>query len=175
MLRAKPIIKRNIEEFKSKFKRDYHGLIESYRCGDAEYILVTVGALAEQVKDVVDILRKDGQKVGSIKVRYFRPFPEEDLISVLKSGDVRGIAVVDRSIAYGSTTGGHLSSEMYRVINKLGHPVTYLPAVWGLGGRDVTLEDQKSVFEALEELDSGKKISNKRNYYHGGTLWINLK
>ncbi|MHA1683985.1 MAG: pyruvate ferredoxin oxidoreductase [Promethearchaeota archaeon] len=171
-----PFIKNVIKGFKIKFGRDYHGLIESYKCQDAEYVLITVGALAEQVKDAVDNLREKGIKVGSIKLRYFRPFPVEDLVSLLKGKNIKGISVVDRSISYGSPTGGHIGTEFYAVLNKIGAPsLTYLPAVWGLGGRDVTVEDQESVFNDLISLSGKNELGESPNTLISGTLWVNLK
>ncbi|MBD3185341.1 pyruvate ferredoxin oxidoreductase [Candidatus Bathyarchaeota archaeon] len=172
---AKPIIKEVIADFHEKFGRNYHGLIESYRCDDAKYILVTVGALGEQVKDAVDTLRSEGKKVGSIKIRYFRPFPKEDLVEILGSKNLEGIVVVDRSIAYGSPTGGHISSEFSNILSELPSSLTYLPAVWGLGGRDVTVGDQESVFNDLINLHEENEIKETSNSYINGTLWVNLK
>lgn len=175
MDKISPIIKRVIQEFSKQFGRDYEGLIQPYRCDDADYVVISVGALAEQVQIAVDLLRGQGLKVGSIKVRYFRPFPARDFIDFLKGKNIKGIAVVDRSIAYGSPTGGHLSSEFYAVLQKLGGNMTYLPAVWGLGGRDVTVDDQMGVFKDLISLHETNVIKPGKNRLVGGTLWVNIK
>nr|MDO8116756.1 pyruvate ferredoxin oxidoreductase [Candidatus Sigynarchaeota archaeon] len=175
LCRTIPIIKSAVKDFDRLFKRDYQGLIECYRCGDADYILITVGALAEQVKIAVDDLRSRGIRAGCIKVRYFRPFPLEDLFEMLRGKALKGISVVDRAIAYGSSTGGHLSSEFYAVLAKLGGKISYLPAVWGLGGRDVSVDDQESVILDLIKLHETNDIPESKNKFIGGTLWVNMK
>ena len=161
MGRATSIIKEAIREFKDDFGRDYHGLIEPYLSEDAEYLLVTVGALAEQAKDAVDSLRKRGVKAGLVKLRYYRPFPTEDLVALLEGVNLKAIAVADRSIAYGSPTGGHISSDFYSVLRQTRKEITYLPAVWGLGGRDVTVEEQVGLFEDLREFHEGGQVWGK--------------
>ena len=174
-MRATSTIKEAIHEFKEVFGRDYHGLVEPYRCEDAEYLLVTVGALAEQAKDAVDRLRKQGMKAGLVKSRYYRPFPTEDLASLLAGKNLKGIAVVDRSIAHGSPSGGHISSDFYSVLCQTDKKITYLPAVWGIGGRDVTVEDQVGLFEDLREFHEGGQVRAGKNKRIAGTLWVGLK
>jgi 2-oxoisovalerate ferredoxin oxidoreductase alpha subunit len=176
MQNAIPVIKDVIRDFAENFGRDYTGLIEPYRCKDAEFVVITVGALAEQIKDAVDNLRKKGIKAGSLKLRYFRPFPVDDLIELIENHkNIKGIAVVDRSIAYGSPCGGHIGTEFNHVLQKVTRKMTYVPCVWGLGGRDVTIEDQESVFTDLMNLCDGKEIKSNVNKIIHGTLWVNLK
>jgi pyruvate/2-oxoacid:ferredoxin oxidoreductase alpha subunit len=175
MGRATSIIKEAIREFKEAFGRDYHGLIEPYRSEDAEYLLVTVGALAEQAKDAVDSLRGRGVKAGLVKLRYYRPFPTEDLVSLLEGGSPKAVAVVDRSIAHGSPTGGHISSDFYSVLCQTDKKITFLPAVWGLGGRDVTVEEQVGLFEDLREFHEAGQVRDGQNQLIAGTLWVGLR
>jgi pyruvate/2-oxoacid:ferredoxin oxidoreductase alpha subunit len=174
MERAKSVIKEAIREFKDGFGRDYHGLIESYLSEDAEYLLVTVGALAEQAKDAVDSLRKQGVRAGLVKLRYYRPFPTEDLVALLEAGNLKAVAVADRSIAYGSPTGGHISSDFYSVLRQTRKEITYLPVVWGLGGRDVTVEEQVGLFEDLRDFHEGGRVGGT-NKLVCGTLWVGLR
>jgi pyruvate/2-oxoacid:ferredoxin oxidoreductase alpha subunit len=175
MVRATSVIKEAIREFKEDFGRDYFGLIEPYLSEDAEYLLFAIGALAEQAKDAVDSLRKRGVKAGVVKLRYYRPFPTEDLVCLLEGVNPKAVAVADRSIAYGSPTGGHISSDFYSVLRQTRKEITFLPAVWGLGGRDVTVEEQVGLFEDLREFHQEGQIKDERNKLIGGTLWVSLK
>jgi len=172
--RATAVIKKAIREFKDEFGRDYQGLIECYLSADAEYLLVTIGALAEQAKDAVDQLRERGVRAGLVKLRYFRPFPTEDLITVLESENLKAVAVADRSIAYGSPTGGHISSDFYSALRQTRKEISYLPVVWGLGGRDVTVEEQVGLFESLRQFHEGRQVGGS-NQLIGGTLWVGLR
>ncbi len=175
MMRSASIIKEAIRKFKEAFGRDYHGLIETYSTEDAEYLLVTVGALAEQAKDAVDALRGRGIKAGLVKLRYYRPFPSEDLAAVLAGKDLKAVTVVDRSIAHGSPTGGHISSDFYGVLRRAGRQITFLPAVWGLGGRDVTVDEQVGLFEDLREFHEHGRVRDAETRFVSGTLWVGLR
>jgi pyruvate ferredoxin oxidoreductase alpha subunit len=175
MARSASVIKEAIREFKEAFGRDYHGLIENYLTEDAAYLLVTVGALAEQAKDAVDALRVRGIKAGLVKLRYYRPFPTEDLAAVLAGKDVKAVAVVDRSIAHGAPTGGHISSDFYAALRRAGRQITFLPAVWGVGGRDVTVDEQIGLFEDLQEFHKNGRVRDAETRFIGGTLWVGLR
>jgi 2-oxoisovalerate ferredoxin oxidoreductase alpha subunit len=175
MGRAAAVIRETIREFKAAFGRDYCGLIEPYLAEDAEYLLVTIGALAEQAKDAVDALRKRGVKAGLAKLRYYRPFPTADLAALLSGKDLKAVAVADRSIAPGSPTGGHIGSDLYSVLGQTGKELTYLPVVWGLGGRDVTVEEQIGLFEDLRELHEKGRVGAGGNQRIDGTLWVGLR
>ena len=93
ILRAKGVIKEVCEEFEKTFGRKY-GLIEDYMTEDADLVLVTYGTAAGVVKDVIDEYRQKGKKVGMVKIRVFRPFPEEELKKVLI--DKEKVLVLDR-------------------------------------------------------------------------------
>ena len=169
------VIKKEIAQFNKDFGTNYGALIEEYLCGDAQYIIVTLGALSEQVKIAVDNLREQGHKVGSIKLRYYRPFPMDDLLDALRGKKIKGIIVADRSIAYGSPTGGHVGSEFANVVIKLGSGITLLPAIWGLGGRDVSITEQENAILDLISLHETGETKEPKNKLIAGTLWINLK
>lgn len=51
--------------------------MEAYKCDDAEYILVGLGSVAGTMKIVADTLREQGIKAGVLKIRFYRPFPNE--------------------------------------------------------------------------------------------------
>ncbi len=70
--------------FGDYFGRSYGGQIEEYKCDDAEFVILTSGSAAGTAKTVVDAKRADGVKVGLIKQRLFRPYPEDRLIQALK-------------------------------------------------------------------------------------------
>ena len=133
MLQGKEVSRRVDEEFGQSFGRNY-GLIEAYRCDGADLILVTSGAIASTARVVVDALRQKGRKVGMVKVRLFRPFPQEELYAVLR--DVEKVAVVDRNVSFG--VGGIFAHELNAAFcNEKTRPPIF-SYIAGLGGRDVT-------------------------------------
>ena len=84
-MNAKKVIKEVNREFAEKFGRDYGGLIFSYKMEDADYALVVMGSTTGTARTIVDELREKGEKVGLVKIRFFRPFPIEEIRKVLSS------------------------------------------------------------------------------------------
>jgi pyruvate ferredoxin oxidoreductase alpha subunit len=74
MLDAIPALKDIDERFKAVFGRGGNPYIEPYRCEDADYVAVSLGSLSYHLRDVVDMLRDEGIKVGVTSVHLYRPF-----------------------------------------------------------------------------------------------------
>jgi len=135
MIQSKEVSRRVDEEFGQSFGRRY-GLVEAYRCDGADMILVTSGAIASTTRVLVDNLRAKGRKVGMVKVRLFRPFPQEELYTILR--DVEKVAVVDRNVSFG--VGGIFAHELSAAFcGQKARPLIF-SYIAGLGGRDVTLQ-----------------------------------
>jgi pyruvate/2-oxoacid:ferredoxin oxidoreductase alpha subunit len=123
------------EEWRALFGRRY-GAIESYHAQDAELVLVTSGTITSTARHVVDRHRENGEKVGLLKIKMFRPFPTDALRAALAGVDK--VAVLDRNFSpgHGGIFAAELRSALYDV------PAEDRPAVYGyvlgLGGRDVT-------------------------------------
>ena len=77
--------------------REY-GLIREYMVADADRVIVGVGSLIDNVITVVNELRENGEKVGALHLRVFRPFPREELKKALAG---KKVAVIDRDISIG--------------------------------------------------------------------------
>jgi pyruvate/2-oxoacid:ferredoxin oxidoreductase alpha subunit len=170
MLLAKEKIKKVAKEFESTFGRSYgNGLVHEYRMNDADVAIINYGELAMQMEQAVDDLREEGYKVGCVKLRYFRPFPVEDIINIARKVKVLGVA--DRATAFGSPTGGPVSSEVKSTLYNTGVSTQILPIIMGLGGREVTLEQQKNQLKVLIKLnDTGELPKDMID----GTLWDGL-
>lgn len=85
ILNARKVIKECEDKFFKIFNRKYSGLIETYKTEDADFVIVTLGTISGLVKEVVDDLRDKGQKVGMLRIRYLRPFPNEEIVEALKT------------------------------------------------------------------------------------------
>jgi pyruvate ferredoxin oxidoreductase alpha subunit len=132
MERALEVLEETDLAFEESFGRRY-GLIESYRADDASLLLVTSGTITSTSRVVVDQLRDEGQRVGLLKIRIFRPFPTAAISRVVSR--VEKVAVIDRNISFG--VGGIFAQEIRAALyNRLRVPVFGFVA--GLGGRDVT-------------------------------------
>src|SRR5659263_138448 len=148
---AKDVIKEVNDEFAKKFGRDYGGLVDTYRMDDAKVALITMGTVTSTSREVVDDLRQKGEKVGIIKLRFFRPFPSEDLKKVVTNLDALG--VFDRSISYHG--GGPVYNEVLCAL--FGMTIPVINHLAGLGGRDVTQEQIFKMFELTSRATKGVK------------------
>ncbi|MCK5085838.1 pyruvate ferredoxin oxidoreductase, partial [Candidatus Parcubacteria bacterium] len=127
-----------------------------YKTNDAEHIIIVLSSTAGTAKMVVDDLRKKGEKVGLIKIRTMRPFPNTEIAQALKNA--KSAAILDRSVSYGnySPVFTEVRSALYNLDNK---PKLH-NYIYGIGGRNIGLDDLKKVFNNLIK----NNISDKINY-----------
>jgi len=150
--KAQSVIEDVSKRFGEEFGRKYD-LFESYRLDDAERVIVAINSVAGEIKEVIDELREQGEKVGLLKIRMFRPFPYAEIAKALQGCKI--VTVMDRSTSMGAY--GPLFSEISNALyNAEAKPLLY-NRTYGLGGREMLLDDIKDVFkESKEYLSSGK-------------------
>jgi pyruvate ferredoxin oxidoreductase alpha subunit len=119
-------------EFAQRFGRNSGGLVRSHRCEDAETIVVALGSVLGTLKDTVDELRNDGQKVGVLGIHSFRPFPLAAVRAVLQSA--KRVVVLEKSFSVG--LGGVVSTDVRLALSGL--QLHCYTVVAGLGGRAIT-------------------------------------
>jgi len=126
-------------EFEDVAGRRY-GSVERYRLDDAERAIVALGSTAGTVKDVVDELRADGERVGLLRLVSFRPFPAAEVAAALAALDE--VVVLDRAASPGSVAPLHaeVAAALY------GTTVPLRGHVYGLGGRDLHPRDVGAIF-----------------------------
>lgn len=148
--------------FEEIFGRSYGGMMEYYRCDDADAILVVAGSAAGTAKEVADRFREEGKKVGVAKLRVFRPFPAEE---VRRLGEMAStIGVFDRSFTFGD--GGAMFNEVRSALQP--GDTVLKDYVGGLGGRDVTVKNMEWIFDDLLKISAAGKADRK-------VEWIGLK
>ncbi len=136
-----------------------YGLFEEHRMDDAEVAIITLGSSAGTAKESVNILRDGGKKVGLLKLRVFRPFPFEALKKALSS--VKVVGIMDRSIAFGAE-GGPVWLETRSALYGDSKPI--LNFIYGLGGRDISIEQINGLFERLLRVAKTGETGNLRNF-----------
>ncbi len=158
MINAKRVILDIGKEFAKISGREY-GFFEEYMMEDAECAIVVIGSTAGTAKETVNRLRKEGKKVGLIKIRVFRPFPMEEVASALKN--CKAVAVMDKCEGF-SANGGPLFQEIRAACYDLDTRPEIINYVYGLGGRDVRVDDITLVYS---ELDKIVKTKDKGEIY----------
>ena len=125
-----------------------YGLIDAYRTEDADYIMVSMGTMADTALAVVDALRDQGRKVGSVTVTSFRPFPAAQLAAAL--GNAKVVAVVERTDEPAAAD-NPLTRELKSALADAAMNGAPLPRVIsvsaGLGSRDILPADLVAVFD----------------------------
>jgi pyruvate ferredoxin oxidoreductase alpha subunit len=137
---ALPVFEQLAAELAALSGRRYHA-VEPYALGGAEHVMLCLGSSAGTVKDVVDELRDEGEPVGLLELRSFRPLPREDLREALET--VRIVSVLDRADSPGGAP--PLFADLAAAVHGL--DVELRSFVYGLGGRDLHPEDIRVVFE----------------------------
>lgn len=136
------------KEFGKAFGKEY-GLIEKYIMDDAEIAVVVIGSSAGTGKAAVQMLRKHGVKAGLVKIRVFRPFPKEELIEALSG--IKAVACMDRSEGM-SGCGGPVFAETRSALYDAPDRPLMIDYVYGLGGRDVTVETFETIYSELAKI-----------------------
>lgn len=150
LLNAAEVIIEAEDRFAEIFGRIYTGLTENYRTEDADYILITLGSIAGLVKETVDKLRDKGEKVGLLRIRYLRPFPNKEIASVVKRA--KAIAVLEKDISFGNE--GTVYTNVNSALQKAGLLLPTSNYIGGLGGRNISAEEIESIFTELKKEQS---------------------
>ena len=123
--------------FEATFGRGGAPVLDPYRCDDADVVVIAMGSLANQFRDVVDRLREeDGLKIGRLALQVYRPFPGKIIAEALQS--FKAVVVVEKGLSYGNQGAlyGDIKSALYPYPL---HPQLYNYIV-GLGGREIPTE-----------------------------------
>ena len=147
-----PFLYRQMEGlFAELFGRTY-GDVEAVQCDDAEIVLVVSGTATGTCRQALSDLRSQGEKAGMLKIKMFRPFPDESIRRALKGASK--IAVVDRNCSFGA--GGIFAQEIRSALCHLKKRPPVFSYIAGLGGRDITGDTLKEIYyrtQASEQPD----------------------
>jgi pyruvate-ferredoxin/flavodoxin oxidoreductase len=149
------IVQSVMDRFAVQTGRAYH-LFDYYGAPDAERVILLMGSGAEAAEEAVDALNRQGEKVGMVKVRLYRPFDIKAFLSALPA-TVKSIATLDRCKEPGGA-GEPLYQDIMTVLaeNAADLPFAAMPAViggrYGLSSKEFTPAMVKGVFDELARL-----------------------
>lgn len=146
MLNAAKAITEAEDRFAEIFGRRYTGLTENYRTEDADYILITLGSISGLVKETVDELREKGEKAGLLRIRYLRPFPNEEITSAVQNA--KAVAVLEKDISFGNE--GTVYTNVNSALQKAGISISTSNYIGGLGGKNISAEEIEGIFTELK-------------------------
>ncbi|MDF2839850.1 MAG: porA [Clostridia bacterium] len=160
MMNAKQVILDVAKEFEKVTGRKYD-LFEEYKLSDAEIAIVIINSTAGTAKTVVDELREKGIKAGLLKIRVFRPFPQEEMVAALKH--VKALAVMDKAEAF-SGVGGPLFADVKAALYGVADGIKVINYIYGLGGRDVKADNIELVYNELQNIVKTGQIGETYRY-----------
>ncbi|MCD6512888.1 MAG: pyruvate ferredoxin oxidoreductase [Thermoplasmata archaeon] len=146
MKNASVVIDEVFSEFTSKFGRKYSKINEEMM-DDADIVFITLGSCTGTAREFIKMKRKEGKKIGLLKITVFRPFPKEEIRKALKGKKV--VAVIDRNISFGF--GGAVYGEVAAAMNGMDESPKIVDFIVGLGGRDITFNTFEEVLSIAEK------------------------
>jgi pyruvate/2-oxoacid:ferredoxin oxidoreductase alpha subunit len=155
---AKVVANDVYQKFESHFGRHY-GSLDCYELEDATTVFITYATMAQTVKHAVREMRREGKKVGLIRIRMFRPFPAEDLRQLVRPSS--RYIVLDRNVSFGA--GGIFGQEIRAALNSQALDSGIISITLGLGGRDVTPAMIKEIAAKYSE----GEVSAGNHYWEG--------
>ncbi|MBU4374535.1 MAG: pyruvate ferredoxin oxidoreductase [Euryarchaeota archaeon] len=139
-------------EFRDVYGRYYGGLIDGYALDDAEILIMAMGSVIGTIKDTIDVLRSEGESVGLLKVRSFRPFPTDAVRSALKNAKV--VITLDKNISIGKNEGA-LCTEVKACLYNTDIRVPVMGFMLGHGGRDIPMSTIKKIVNKAKLVEKG--------------------
>jgi pyruvate/2-oxoacid:ferredoxin oxidoreductase alpha subunit len=144
MERAGKLLVEAGEEFGEILGRHYSPL-EGFMLDDADYVIVSAGAMTSNIRQAVRDMRSEGLKVGLLRVIAFRPFPVDEIRRLL-AGRTK-VAVLDRNMSAGHS--GIFAQEIRAALSGTRDAPPIYGYVVGIGGRDVRVETGREVIADL--------------------------
>jgi pyruvate ferredoxin oxidoreductase alpha subunit len=157
MERVSDVLREAYADFERIFGRSYgNPFFEEYETDDAEIVLMGMGTLSTPVKVAIRKMRKEGKKVGFVRMRWFRPFAAAELAKSLSR--FSAVGVVDRDYSFGSPyMSGVLTNEVRSALySSPGAKPPVVGFIAGLGGREVTVPDVERITEGVYNAAEGR-------------------
>jgi len=167
MERSPMVIREAYQDFEKKFNRSYgNPFFEEYMTEDADVVLMGMGTLSMPVRVAIRQMRKEGKKVGMVRLRWFRPFAAEEVAKCLSR--FKAVGVIDRDFSLGSPyMSGVVATEVRAALYPTAKRPPVLGFICGLGGREVTLPDVNKMADIVYQAAEGKSQPL--------TQWIGLR
>jgi pyruvate ferredoxin oxidoreductase alpha subunit len=157
MERVSDVLREAYADFEKIFGRSYgNPFFEEYETEDADVVLMGMGTLSTPVKVAIRAMRKEGKKVGFVRMRWFRPFAAAELAKSLQR--FKAVGVIDRDYSFGSPyMSGVLTNDVRTALYSAPGPKPpVLGFIAGLGGREVTVPNVEEVAGYVYQAAQGK-------------------
>lgn len=150
------IVQQVMNRFAARTGRQYH-LFDYYGAPDAEHVIVLMGSAAGATEETVDRLQANGQKVGVLKIRLFRPFDIGAFVQALPDS-VKSIAILDRTKEPGGVA-EPLHLDVAAALEETGQKARLIGGRYGLSSKEFTPAMVKAVFDELAKSQPRKHFT----------------
>ncbi len=162
IVRADGVIKKVFAEYAKLTGRDYP-VVELYRMNDADAALFILNSAAETAKEAVDALRKEGLKVGLVRLNVIRPFPVAEIRKALAK--VKGLVVADRQDNFGAY-GGAMTIEVKAALQGVkGNETQVASRIYGVGGKEFFVEDAEAMLREAAAIAKTGTVKVPYDYF----------
>jgi len=141
--KSKAVVLEVWDQFAKAFGRRYQP-VEKYKTEGAKTLILTMGSFSETASVAIDEMRADGNEVGQVRLRLWRPFPFEELRQAVQNVD--NLIILDRAVSVGGPV-GPVASEVKSALYGLAKRPKVVSFVGGLGGRDITVNSFKDIIK----------------------------
>lgn len=153
---SKSVINEVDREYGKLFGRSYGGLVQCHKCSNAKYHAISMGAWSGDLFEAVDKLRDEGYPVGAIRVRFVRPFPDEELASFVAAS--KGVFVFERSVSFGSW-GPIFADLAASILSRSRNSPQLVNVIAGIAGVNVTSEHFHHMLKDLvDRIEQGELV-----------------
>ncbi len=154
MDKAYDILPKVMEEY-GRLTGRYYNILEAYKMEDAEACLFVLNSSFDTATEAVDLLRKQGKKVGVVSANVIRPWPKKEIQDIFRN--VKSLCVADRQESYGAKA-GNMSIEIRATLkDDLENKTLVFSKIYGLGGKEFYVDDAVLLLEeALQVAENGK-------------------
>jgi len=151
------LVRQAMDEYAALTGRSYSP-VQAYDCDDADYVMVGLGSITDDVRAVVPYLRSQGMKVGVVSVKLLQPFPEAELAEALRGK--KAVTVLERSDDTALTrlvtqalfkARANADAEQHPGIPALAEVPRLTTAIFGLGGHDVQPRHTIAAFKHMAD------------------------
>jgi len=167
MRKALEVIAEAHADFKRLFGRGGENpYLDEYMTDDAEVVFIGQGTLSLPMKVAIRKLRKEGHKVGLVRLKWFRPFATADVVKSLSR--FKAVGVIDRDYSFGSPYyGGVLYNEIRSAMYSVEKRPTIVGFIAALGGREIEQPMAREMFDKLTAAASGGLKSGDITHWIG--------
>ena len=152
------LVRQAMAEYSALTGRAYSP-VHTYLCDDADYVMVGLGSVCDDVEAVVKYLRSKGQKVGLVAIKLLQPFPEAEVVAALAGK--KAVTVLERSDQTALTTlvtqalfkareNGEAKAARHADIPAIKAIPKLTTAIFGLGGHDLQPRHLIAAFKSMQ-------------------------